>query len=228
LCPAWIASIFGIIWHYLYSNNQNNEIRIWLMIWCGHCVCIFTTSLWFYRRESKLNNNNVRFKRIFNVYCVTINWLLYLGGWSGTIYSFVIQRELILSCIACVALLSWTIQGIFHMRLYKKFLHCFPPCTLEIPSFYADVPLPTGGTMRREIDDVCAICLERFLQAQRVVFLPCSPALLHYFHDECIAQWLTAHHSCPLCRTILAVASPIQNPAIEPTQLNLAYNSINV
>jgi Ring finger domain len=53
-------------------------------------------------------------------------------------------------------------------------------------------------------DDVCVICLERFVQGDRMRVLPCS----HSFHVGCIDRWLSGSHSfhecytagCPTCK----------------------------
>lgn len=54
-------------------------------------------------------------------------------------------------------------------------------------------------TLHHDEDAVCAICCE-LLEEMPVSQLPC----LHQFHFRCIAQWVAAQHSCPLCR------SPVQ------------------
>jgi len=42
----------------------------------------------------------------------------------------------------------------------------------------------------------CCICTNSMLKGEQVVFLDCA----HYFHQECIAQWLYIRNRCPLCR----------------------------
>lgn len=43
----------------------------------------------------------------------------------------------------------------------------------------------------------CSICLGPFEPGQRTQeILPCR----HYFHANCLEQWLASHDSCPLCR----------------------------
>lgn len=44
-------------------------------------------------------------------------------------------------------------------------------------------------------EHLCCICLEE-LASEVVCYLPCS----HYFHDECIDEWIIDAMSCPLCR----------------------------
>ena len=45
----------------------------------------------------------------------------------------------------------------------------------------------------------CAICLSEFEEGQPVTPLSCD--VKHYFHSECIKQWIKTKNTCPLCRT---------------------------
>ncbi|XP_075508699.1 uncharacterized protein LOC142545401 [Primulina tabacum] len=62
----------------------------------------------------------------------------------------------------------------------------------------------------------CSICLEDFEINPNtdtpVNELPCE----HYFHKDCIAEWLKRHYTCPLCRFKLPI-EPHQEE--HPTQL---------
>lgn len=55
-----------------------------------------------------------------------------------------------------------------------------------------------------EADDAsleCAVCLSEFGKAEKLRLLPvCS----HVFHPGCVDPWLSAHATCPLCRSNLA------------------------
>lgn len=44
----------------------------------------------------------------------------------------------------------------------------------------------------------CVICMVGYEPADDVVVLPCN--IGHYFHAECIEQWLKNKSQCPLCR----------------------------
>ena len=46
-------------------------------------------------------------------------------------------------------------------------------------------------------EDKCAICLVEFNQGDQVYFLPC----MHYYHIECLRQWVKKNKICPLCKT---------------------------
>ncbi|RMX70487.1 hypothetical protein DD238_000428 [Peronospora effusa] len=54
----------------------------------------------------------------------------------------------------------------------------------------------------REVSNtVCAVCCDEFQTEEEVRALPC----LHFYHRECIDQWLMHHRQCPICKHIVAV-----------------------
>jgi hypothetical protein len=64
-------------------------------------------------------------------------------------------------------------------------------------------------------DDKCAVCLDDFVEGDKVPQLPCS----HYFHDACVKEWLKSHHTCPTCRFDLPTEeSASSNPDLESTE----------
>ena len=44
----------------------------------------------------------------------------------------------------------------------------------------------------------CAICFVEFEQDAQITPLSCD--IKHYFHTECIEQWIKVKNECPLCR----------------------------
>ncbi|XP_050226041.1 uncharacterized protein LOC126675443 [Mercurialis annua] len=42
----------------------------------------------------------------------------------------------------------------------------------------------------------CVICLEEMEMGMEAIRMPCS----HFYHQDCILQWLHKSHLCPLCR----------------------------
>ncbi|KAJ1277293.1 hypothetical protein BS78_05G284000 [Paspalum vaginatum] len=46
----------------------------------------------------------------------------------------------------------------------------------------------------------CAVCLAELDDGVAVRVLP---VCMHYFHAACVAEWLLAHQTCPLCRAPL-------------------------
>ncbi|KAG6485230.1 hypothetical protein ZIOFF_053763 [Zingiber officinale] len=76
----------------------------------------------------------------------------------------------------------------------------------------ADLPEISGGLARPETSwavealemvlaeqaaGPCAICLEDFEVAARLLVMPCRR---HRFHEACLREWLHRSHRCPLCR----------------------------
>ncbi|CBI26636.3 unnamed protein product, partial [Vitis vinifera] len=53
----------------------------------------------------------------------------------------------------------------------------------------------SNAEMYNEIS--CTICLQDFKDGEMTRGLP---SCRHYFHMECVDQWLTLHGSCPMCR----------------------------
>lgn len=54
------------------------------------------------------------------------------------------------------------------------------------------------GFMRREDDDLCAICLETYEDGDSLTGLPCR----HSFHTQCIRPWLSGKSAlCPMCKS---------------------------
>lgn len=61
------------------------------------------------------------------------------------------------------------------------------------------IPIPNNV-----IDDDCPICYEPLNTG---TLTQCGEGTgqsicKNYFHNECITEWLSAHHSCPMCRSV--------------------------
>jgi hypothetical protein len=48
---------------------------------------------------------------------------------------------------------------------------------------------------------LCAVCYTEYVVDEEVRALPC----LHFYHRECIDQWLLHHRMCPICKHVVAV-----------------------
>jgi hypothetical protein len=46
----------------------------------------------------------------------------------------------------------------------------------------------------------CAICMEAFLEEDYVTPLACDSR--HFYHSDCIEEWLTNKNECPLCKRL--------------------------
>ncbi|MCO5555472.1 hypothetical protein L7F22_009017 [Adiantum nelumboides] len=60
----------------------------------------------------------------------------------------------------------------------------------------------------------CAVCLCEFEEDEKGRWLPTCK---HSFHTECIDMWFHSHTTCPLCRTVVAIASE-ENSSKPPDQ----------
>ncbi|GAB5591462.1 hypothetical protein Unana1_06362 [Umbelopsis nana] len=72
-----------------------------------------------------------------------------------------------------------------------------PPASEE-----AIASLKSRKTAIKDIDNNqdCSVCKEDFVISEDVLTLPCE----HFFHRECIKQWLLVNGTCPICRYSLA------------------------
>ena len=48
--------------------------------------------------------------------------------------------------------------------------------------------------------DVCSICTDNIILGDNIIILACSDK--HFFHEDCIIQWLRYNFVCPICRSI--------------------------
>ena len=48
------------------------------------------------------------------------------------------------------------------------------------------------------LNDCCSICLRHFEHTS-----VCETKCSHYYHANCINQWLASHNTCPLCRATI-------------------------
>lgn len=73
------------------------------------------------------------------------------------------------------------------------------PSTLEARTAlvtYNVVDASSGNTNPDSSAEQCAVCLERFVQNDRLRVLPC----FHKFHQTCIDSWFARSCECPICK----------------------------
>ncbi|CEG38252.1 ring finger ubiquitin [Plasmopara halstedii] len=80
------------------------------------------------------------------------------------------------------------------------------PQIIALPTFeyqnhehHADNKQPGEENGKYNLD--CAVCRDEFKAKEEVRALPC----LHFYHRECIDQWLMCHRQCPICKHVVVV-----------------------
>nr|XP_011464345.1 PREDICTED: E3 ubiquitin-protein ligase RING1-like [Fragaria vesca subsp. vesca] len=84
--------------------------------------------------------------------------------------------------------------------------------TLESMETYMAMTIPTSKSAIEELEKVrfesveaarhaglCVICMEDFKAGVEATCLPCQ----HFYHGDCVVQWLEINHQCPLCRFLM-------------------------
>ena len=62
----------------------------------------------------------------------------------------------------------------------------------------AQSPKPASNS--QSAPDTCPICIEEFVEKERIRTLPC----FHIYHVRCIDRWLKRNAKCPICKHIVA------------------------
>ena len=64
-------------------------------------------------------------------------------------------------------------------------------------------------TLEDEQDAVCAICLCEYEDDEELRKMRCT----HYFHKECVDEWLRLHRNCPLCKRDIEELAGLREPS---------------
>ncbi|CAD8110569.1 unnamed protein product [Paramecium primaurelia] len=65
----------------------------------------------------------------------------------------------------------------------------------KLRTWIDDIPILVGVDEFEQIE-TCAICLQELNEKNVIKILKCN----HFFHQECIKQWLQLKAECPTCR----------------------------
>ncbi|KAL6853685.1 hypothetical protein ACP4OV_019714 [Aristida adscensionis] len=103
--------------------------------------------------------------------------------------------EPVTACSRCGAAAA-ALEAIVEVVDARAFIEaCHPEAGLRATA--AAAPLPTVTVA---VGDDCAVCLERLAPGASAAVTPCE----HAYHPQCIAPWLEARGTCPLCRAHVA------------------------
>ncbi|KAK7387468.1 hypothetical protein VNO78_28296 [Psophocarpus tetragonolobus] len=94
-----------------------------------------------------------------------------------------------------------------------------PPLGLD-PASIKKLPIILHHAPSDRDETECCICLGEFRDADKVKVLPVCH---HYFHCDCVDNWLTLHSSCPLCRASLKLDSSFPNIFIQEPPLRIHF-----
>ncbi len=67
----------------------------------------------------------------------------------------------------------------------------------------------------------CCICIENFTQLDEVRILRCG----HFFHTDCIIQWLRKNNACPYCRKDFTKDNLLDTESDLADRMNLEYDT---
>ena len=83
---------------------------------------------------------------------------------------------------------------------YNKFKSVLPSFAKHLPKSIYHVYQYNNKNMDKE----CRICLGKFIIGQEILTLPC----FHFFHCNCISEWLMNKEECPICKSSINVNIP--------------------
>ncbi|WJX38480.1 hypothetical protein P8452_26140 [Trifolium repens] len=142
-----------------------------------------------------------------------------------TLFFIIVLFSILLLVIVLFFYTRWVCRYHSHITTttLSASIHALPPAQPQgldpvsikkLPIILHQAPTdPENGAWE---DTECCICLGEFIDGEKVKVLPgCE----HYFHCDCVDNWLTCQSSCPLCRGSLKIESSfpeilIQEPPI--------------
>lgn len=75
------------------------------------------------------------------------------------------------------------------------------------PNFVQNLVKHKFDATKNVAQEQCAICLIDYTNDDEIITLPCDAK--HYFHPDCIYEWLNKNNCCPLCK------APITKEALD-------------
>ncbi|CAD8125750.1 unnamed protein product [Paramecium sonneborni] len=86
-----------------------------------------------------------------------------------------------------------SMQSSLNIPMYLKLAK-----TKKTRNWFDDIPILVGVDEITQ-SEICAICLQEINDEKLINILNCN----HYFHNECIKEWVLIKAECPTCRDII-------------------------
>ena len=89
---------------------------------------------------------------------------------------------------------------ILNVFFIMTFLYYFKITVSKIYFYFRIKSILRGQYMNNNnLLNTCVICLEDINYNEYIINLPCN----HYYHKECVYQWIIKNQNCPICRATL-------------------------
>lgn len=141
----------------------------------------------------------------FNIFVVYAAWKFKQNGFKNV-------KKNPLSILTLFLLIVVGLTNLFRKILFflsiiisiPIYIHYFITAPIDFISRYGMDPefidnWPKEKAKKEQITD-CVICSSEIREGEDIIILKCHNK--HYFHDECIKQWLKKRVSCPICRSV--------------------------
>ncbi|KAL6979456.1 RING-type E3 ubiquitin transferase [Sarracenia purpurea var. burkii] len=126
------------------------------------------------------------------------------------------------ACYICSWIKTWVQQGPLDTEISNSVINLQPTglkMGLDGPTIesYTKTVLGESRRLPKPSDGTCPICLGEYQPKETLRTIPeCN----HYFHINCIDEWLKMNATCPLCRN-----SPIESSVVTPSSVMSRYVS---
>ena len=214
-----VPSIFySLIIYYSFKNNRNYcdpnmylILKVLLCIFFGYiCNSLFRSYLIY---KNKAEKNPLKLCLLFISTIITTFYLF------STFFSYFIYAKSDPKCFVQDNLTTIIFYGSLFVGLifiFQKIINCILICmwfVIMINSFFSNPSffyanygidpeiiknLPTTKADKKHIS-CCVICTEDIKEGDEIMILKC-PAN-HFFHGNCIKNWLLVKTTCPMCRS---------------------------
>ena len=172
-------------------------------------------SIFYYYNTVKFQINNSKYLIIISLLNFTLDISYYFSSYSGYVcYQRLSLNFIINNIYICIFIYSLIFIGIVHICLFLLnifyillsfifTLNSFCENEIGFIAQQGELPIIFEQLLKSEKADLkhckeCIICLCDIEEGQDIITLKCSG--LHFFHSECIKQWLRQSFSCPICR----------------------------